>query len=279
MGNRQMIISGYDDPNLTRAGILYECTRPSMAASIHLHDDVSPVFPYLNAVEPESRWYSEPNYVQFAREDVQVTLYPCEAVVMPFSSKGQALWYINALVSYLNDLFAQRESVTPDYKRMARPVSAVAVYKLLPGTNCKDCGFNTCMAFAAALGRHMAVPHQCPDFSPPLYQSATYPVLDENGKLQTTISLELTDRTSARPTDTIPGSVPETNANLTNREIEVLRLIAEGATNPEIAVILSISPHTVKSHVINIFNKLGVNDRTQAAVWAARHDIVLPKKN
>jgi len=56
----------------------------------------------------------------------------------------------------------------------------------------------------------------------------------------------------------------------------VLRLIAEGATNTEIAVILSISPHTVKSHVINIFNKLGVNDRTQAAVWAARSDIVLP---
>ena len=66
----------------------------------------------------------------------------------------------------------------------------------------------------------------------------------------------------------------EIQTDLTDREIQVLRLVAEGATNIEISEILSISPHTVKSHVIHIFNKLGVNDRTQAAVWAARHKIV-----
>lgn len=159
MHSEQMIITGYDDPILTRAGILSECTRPSMAASIHLHADVSPVFPYLNAVEPKARWYAEPNYIQFSRRDVQCTLYPDEAIVMPFSSTGQALWYINELISYLNDLYTRRETVTPDYKRMARPVSAIAVYKLLPGTNCQACGFTTCLAFAAALGRNMAAPH------------------------------------------------------------------------------------------------------------------------
>jgi DNA-binding NarL/FixJ family response regulator len=54
----------------------------------------------------------------------------------------------------------------------------------------------------------------------------------------------------------------------------VLRLVAQGATNTEIADLLEISPHTVKSHVINIFNKLGVSDRTLAAVWAARNALV-----
>ncbi|MCP4108975.1 MAG: response regulator transcription factor [Desulfobacteraceae bacterium] len=54
----------------------------------------------------------------------------------------------------------------------------------------------------------------------------------------------------------------------------MLRLVAEGSTNTEISEILSISPHTVKSHVVHIFNKLGVNDRTQAAVWATRHKII-----
>lgn len=276
MHSEQMIITGYDDPILTRAGILSECTRPSMAASIHLHADVSPVFPYLNAVEPKARWYAEPNYIQFSRRDVQCTLYPDEAIVMPFSSTGQVLWYINELISHLNDLYTRRETVTPDYKRMARPVSAIAVYKLLPGTNCQACGFTTCLAFAAALGRNMAAPHQCPEFSAPLSQNATYPVLDADGTLETTISLEVTAPTPGAPAEIPPKSVPKIDTNLTNREIEVLRLIAEGATNTEIAVILSISPHTVKSHVINIFNKLGVNDRTQAAVWAARSDIVLP---
>jgi len=276
MHNREIIISGYDEPILTRAGILSECTRPSMAASIQLHADVSPLFPYLKAVEPEARWYSEPNYIQFSRNNVQCTLYPDEAVVMPFSSKGQALWYINELITFLNELYARRETLSPNFKKETRPVSAIAVYKLLPYTNCKACGFTSCLAFAAALSRNMAAPHQCPDFSPPLYQSATYPVLDKNGKLQATISLEVSNQDPTRPRDTRPEPAPEVVANLTNREIEVLRLIAEGATNAEIAVILSISPHTVKSHIINIFNKLGVNDRTQAAVWAARHNIVLP---
>ena len=62
--------------------------------------------------------------------------------------------------------------------------------------------------------------------------------------------------------------------DLTRREIQVLQLLAEGATNPEISEKLHISPHTVKSHVIHIFNKLNVNDRTQAAVWAARNRVV-----
>ena len=61
---------------------------------------------------------------------------------------------------------------------------------------------------------------------------------------------------------------------LTARELEVLRLVAEGRTNPEISRILSISSHTVKSHMVHIFNKLGVNDRTRAAVWAARKQLV-----
>jgi len=61
---------------------------------------------------------------------------------------------------------------------------------------------------------------------------------------------------------------------LTVREIQVLRLVAEGCTNPEISQILAISGHTVKTHVVHIFNKLGVNARTQAAVWAARNRLV-----
>jgi DNA-binding NarL/FixJ family response regulator len=61
---------------------------------------------------------------------------------------------------------------------------------------------------------------------------------------------------------------------LSGREAEVLRLITEGFTNKEIAQILTVSQNTVKSHVVHIFNKLGVNDRTQAAVWAAQNELI-----
>lgn len=64
------------------------------------------------------------------------------------------------------------------------------------------------------------------------------------------------------------------NEVLTKREIEILRLVAEGLFNKEIAYKLSISEKTVKNHVSNIFKKIGVSDRTQAAVYAIKNGIV-----
>jgi len=60
---------------------------------------------------------------------------------------------------------------------------------------------------------------------------------------------------------------------LTSRELEVLDLIAEGMINKEIAKKLFISEKTVKNHVSNIFRKLNVSDRTQAAIYAFKHNL------
>ncbi|WP_330372720.1 response regulator transcription factor [Lachnoclostridium phytofermentans] len=61
---------------------------------------------------------------------------------------------------------------------------------------------------------------------------------------------------------------------LTRREIDVLKLLAEGLFNKEIAYRLSISEKTVKNHVSNIFKKISVSDRTQAAVYAIKNNFV-----
>jgi DNA-binding NarL/FixJ family response regulator len=63
-------------------------------------------------------------------------------------------------------------------------------------------------------------------------------------------------------------------ANLTNRENEVLKQVALGLTNKEISQSLGISYETVKEHVQHILRKLGVSDRTQAAVWAVRNKLL-----
>lgn len=62
--------------------------------------------------------------------------------------------------------------------------------------------------------------------------------------------------------------------NLTRRELEVLKLLAIGMYNKEIAEKLHISERTVKNHVSNIFKKLEVTDRTQAAVFAIRNNMI-----
>ena len=61
---------------------------------------------------------------------------------------------------------------------------------------------------------------------------------------------------------------------LSKREIEVLKLVAVGMFNKEIAVNLNISERTVKNHISNIFKKIDASDRTQAAVFAIRNNIV-----
>lgn len=62
--------------------------------------------------------------------------------------------------------------------------------------------------------------------------------------------------------------------NLTNREMDVLKLIAIGLNNREIARQLEISESTVKNHISSLFKKIGVTDRTQAAVFAIRNNII-----
>lgn len=69
---------------------------------------------------------------------------------------------------------------------------------------------------------------------------------------------------------------PETPETLSERETEVLRLIAHGRSNKEIAQALTLSEKTVKTHVSNILGKLGVPSRTQAALYAVQIGLVTP---
>ena len=66
---------------------------------------------------------------------------------------------------------------------------------------------------------------------------------------------------------------PGRGSTLTEREREVLGLIADGRSNREIARALVLSEKTVKTHVSNILMKLDLSDRTQAALWAVRHGV------
>jgi DNA-binding NarL/FixJ family response regulator len=77
------------------------------------------------------------------------------------------------------------------------------------------------------------------------------------------------DRSPARPTVADPP-----DPSLTAREVEVLRLVATGATNREIAERLYLSEGTVKNHVSRVLTRLGLRDRTQAALYARDHGLL-----
>ena len=76
------------------------------------------------------------------------------------------------------------------------------------------------------------------------------------------------------PAKTSAGGLDE--AGLTDREAEVLRLIAQGLTNAEIAAQLIVSPETIKTHVAHVLTKLNARDRTQAVIRAYQTGFITP---
>lgn len=64
-----------------------------------------------------------------------------------------------------------------------------------------------------------------------------------------------------------PSKSPQPDVNLTKRERQILKLINDGATNADIASSLKVSEHTVKSHLYNVYKKIGVRNRLEASNW------------
>lgn len=90
------------------------------------------------------------------------------------------------------------------------------------------------------------------------------------------VTRRLLDRFAARLPSAYEESTPARLDRLTERELEVLRLIAKGMSNAEIAAKLVVSETTVKTHVGNVLTKLGLRDRVQAVVLAYETGLITP---
>lgn len=99
-------------------------------------------------------------------------------------------------------------------------------------------------------------------------KSAIYHIIDGENYIQPSLIPALNNRLINRDSDKAKID------SLTNREREVLVHVANGMFNKEIALNLNISERTVKNHISNIFKKINVNDRTQAAVFAIKNNLI-----
>lgn len=99
-------------------------------------------------------------------------------------------------------------------------------------------------------------------------KKAIFTILDGKTYIQPSLIPMLNQKTKSREEDSIKIE------SLTERETEVLKLVSNGMYNKEIAEKLQISERTVKNHLFNIFKKIDVTDRTQAALFAIRNHMI-----
>jgi NarL family two-component system response regulator LiaR len=108
------------------------------------------------------------------------------------------------------------------------------------------------------------------DVTPDGLVEAIRAVRHDEARLHPVVMRMLMEQVAHQP----PPTAPPTAQSLTERELEVLRLVAQGQSNREIAQTLVISEKTAKAHVSNILGKLGLEDRTQMAIYAFKTGLV-----
>ena len=131
-----------------------------------LPGDISEVFPYLNAVLANAS-YDHDNKVLIWKEQGQMYAFrPNEIRISQAYDPSDARLIFSAIVDRVNKVWAERDKITPRYAERKLP-SVLDIFKLLPGTSCKQCGYATCIAFAADLRQSLTELAQCPSLSQP----------------------------------------------------------------------------------------------------------------
>ena len=113
------------------------------------------------------------------------------------------------------------------------------------------------------------------DVPPEQLVAGIHAVASGDALLAPSVTRRVIEEFVRRPPDSVRTAPPEL-AELTVRELEVLKLIASGLANAEIATELFVSETTVKTHVAHILMKLGLRDRVQAVVFAYESGLILP---
>ncbi len=264
---RKVFLSGYKNVTVNRAGVLTH-PYPKLGARLEVNNDLAPLFPYINSSVDGARYFDTPERIQFIFEGVQCTLYSHEIIAAALNDHDHALSFGEHLLLLLNELYKNKDEIRPNYRKV-KPLSPLEIYKILPKTNCGECGMLSCLAFAGSLSSRAANIIQCPYVAQPIEEKAVYPIVDKKGRLTGTLELDLPEMDFS-----LTQQQKKLKSILTERELQILKLVAQGSTNPEISEQLFISPHTVKTHIVHIYKKLGVNYRAQAAVLASRCNLI-----
>ena len=142
-----------------------EETSPCMADKTKLKavtkapKDLTELLPYFHAEFPNATYRGDS--LEFQRDGIRFTLVDSHVNIAKFDNMTHLYELLDWLTEWINDVAARRDSITPNHQQ-TQFASPMEIYKHLPKTNCKQCGFGSGMAFAGAVSRRNAQPSQCP---------------------------------------------------------------------------------------------------------------------
>lgn len=128
-----------------------------------LEDDISEVLPYLNSELTGCIYIHENKHLTSTRGGRIFVFTPFMLAISPMEDRETADLLFSEMVETINNTWSRRKEITPDYS-VRKPLPTVLdIFRVLPGTNCGRCGFQTCMAYAAELRTDPGKLTLCPD--------------------------------------------------------------------------------------------------------------------
>ncbi len=133
-------------------------------ASVNLTE----MLPYLNAILDKPNYQESSNSLRFLSGINEITIQEDKIGIVRVANLTQAYELLDWVKDLINDAYESKSEITPNYESRKQP-GVLQVYNALPKTNCKKCGEQSCMAFAAKLSKFDAEIDQCPPLSEPKY--------------------------------------------------------------------------------------------------------------
>jgi ArsR family metal-binding transcriptional regulator len=132
-------------------------------------EEIQEVFPYLNAVLKGCIYNHPANTLTIRKDQKLITLLALHITLAKIEDEKEAEEILRWLKDLINDTYENRAKIEPNYS-MAAELKALDIFKLLPGTNCKECGEPACLAFALKLAGQEAGILKCSPLFSDKYQ-------------------------------------------------------------------------------------------------------------
>ncbi len=138
----------------------------------HLDQDIGEALPYLNAVLGGIDYVKDPPSVTFKVQGKLMTVHGQKIAINALKHRNEAVKIVDWVLREISDAWEKRDEIEPRYVGIGKPM-IIEILKLLPKTNCRECGAATCMVFDTQVAEGAKDASNCPPMQPDFSEKLT----------------------------------------------------------------------------------------------------------